>query len=337
MKKLLLFNCLLCLSTGAFAQTLTLTGPSYIQNFNTIGSSMPTGWRVYNGSGASSIGALETLATSSTTGVFRDTSCGATNVTSGGFKNYASANAVTEGTPCSVQQTTTDRALGVRQVSKTNIAHPNLDSGAAFVLVLTNTASMYNFNLQFKLQSLDTSSPRVTKWMVDYAIGSPTSFTPVTTVPANPTTGGNTFSNTNVTVNFGTAFDNKSSNIYIRVVTLGASTGSGNRASTAIDDFQLTYYSPVGIKNINEVDGAAFNQLGIGTSSAINFNFNTIDAGEYTLSMTDMTGRMIHSEKLNIVNGDNNISVMNANLPSGMYVARLTNGTTNGIVKVVVQ
>ncbi len=337
MKKLLLFNSLLCLATGAFAQTVTLTGTSYMQDFNSIGSSMPTGWRVYNGSGASSIGSLEVLATSSTTGVYRDTACGSSNVTSGGFKNYASANVTTEGTPCSVQQTTSDRALGVRQVSKTNLTHPNLDSGAAFVVVLANTTSLYNFNLQFKLQSLDTSSPRLTKWMVDYAIGSPTAFTPIATVPANPTTGGNVFSNTNVTVNFGTALDNKPSNIYIRVVTLEVSTGTGNRASSAIDDFQLTYSSTVDVRNINEAGATSFNQLGIGNASAVNFNFNTIDAGEYTLTLSDMTGRTMHTEKVNVLSGDNNIAVLNANLAAGMYVARLTNGTTNGVVKVVVQ
>jgi trimeric autotransporter adhesin len=337
MKKFLLVPALACLAFGASAQTLTLTGTSYTQNFDGIGSGLPTGWRLYAASSATSIGALETLNTSATTGVFNDTACGANSVTSGGFKNYASANVCTEGTPCATQQAATNRALGVRQVSKTNATHPNLDSGAAFVLVLTNTTDINNVALQFKLQSLDTSSPRITKWMVDYAIGSPTSFTPIATTPSTLTTGGNTFSNTTVSVNFGTALDNKSSNVYIRITSLEVSTLFGNRASTAIDDFSLTWTGSVGVNNINTVSPLSLTQVGAATSSSVKFMYDAAEAGTYALSIFDMTGRKVYNEQLNAKVGLNNINVTNASLVPGMYVAKLANGSNSSVVKVVVE
>jgi hypothetical protein len=77
---------------------------------------------------------------------------------------------------------------------------------------------------------------------VEYGLGdNPSSFTTVTTAPATLTTNVGTFSSTPVTVNFGTALNNLSQKVWIRIVTLTATTGSNNRPSTAIDDLQLTW------------------------------------------------------------------------------------------------
>lgn len=336
MKRTLLFSCLLGLSVSAMAQVTLSTSP-YTQNFNTLGSGIPSGWRVYGGSKPTTVGTLKSVATSAATGVFNDTTCGATAVSSGGFKNYASANATTEGTSCTAQQSTSDRALGVRQVSKTNATNGDLDSGAAFVLVLSGTTGLTDFNLSFKLQSLDTSSARTTKWIVDYGIGSnPTTFTPVTTSPASLTTGGHTFSNTSVTVNFGSALNNQSSNVFIRVVTLEESTGSGNRASTAIDDVSLTFTGSVGIEDVTNNGNLPFTVVGTPTSSSISFNCAAPEAGNYTLSLFDMTGRQVYNDQMLLNNGAQTRTI-NTNLASGMYVAKLSNGATTSSAKVIVQ
>jgi hypothetical protein len=50
-----------------------------------------------------------------------------------------------------------------------------------------------------------------------------------------------TFASTAVAVNFGTALNNLNQKVWIRIVTLAATTGSGNRPSSAIDDVQLTW------------------------------------------------------------------------------------------------
>lgn len=220
------------LSFAAHAQ-LTLTGTSYTQNFDNIGTALPTGWMCYTGASATALG-------TDVTGAFVNTPGNTTvwNYTSGNFRNVASANGFTyfaDGT-ATAQNSATDRALGVRQVSATN-------TGVAFVLEIANTTGLSNFNLSFKLQSLDSTSPRTTTWLVDYGTGAtPSTFTPATAV-GTVTTGGNTYSNNTVTVNFGNALDNQAGPVYIRIATLTTTTGSGNRATSAIDDYQLTWNS----------------------------------------------------------------------------------------------
>jgi hypothetical protein len=126
--------------------------------------------------------------------------------------------------------------LGVKQTGTTGF-----DPGSAFVFELNNTSGKTNLALNFLLQSLADGVGRTTTWQVDYAVGNhPTSFTPVTTSPSNITTSG-TFSSTPIAVNFGNALDNKSSKVWIRIVTLSATTGSGSRASSAIDDVEISW------------------------------------------------------------------------------------------------
>ncbi len=337
MKKSLLSFALLAIAATSFAQ-VTLSGTSYTQNFNSLGSGLPTGWRVYSKATPTALGTVASLTSSATTGIWADTSCGVNNVLTGGFKNYASANTMTMGSACTAQQSATDRALGVRQVSYTSATNPGLDSGAAFVLVLTNTTGMTGFNMSFKMQSLDTSSPRTTKWTVDYAVGAtPTSFTALTTSPASPLlTGNSVFSNTTVTANFGTALDNKSSNVYIRVAALQQSTGSGNRASSAIDDFNLTWTSTVGINDINNNGETSVAVLGDATSSNVALNCNVAEAGNYTITLHDMAGRNVYTTSAQFVAGVNVHNLRNINVPGGLYVATVTNGTTRSVAKVAI-
>jgi hypothetical protein len=126
--------------------------------------------------------------------------------------------------------------LGVKQTGTTGF-----DPGSAFVFELNNTSGKTNLALNFLLQSLTDGVGRTTTWQVDYAVAdNPASFIPITTSPSNITTSG-AFSNTPVTVNFGNALDNKSSKVWIRIVTLSATTGSGSRASTGIDDVEISW------------------------------------------------------------------------------------------------
>ena len=205
---------------------VTLAGTSYIELFDNLGSGLPTGWTVRTGANASSLGTTATLTTTAT----------AWANTTGAFKNFASADGLVATSTATEQANNTDRALGLRQTAAVG------DPGGAFTLQILNTNGLSNFQLSFKLQSLDQTSPRTTTWLVQYASGSsPSSFTTVATVPPTLQTGNSTFSNTTVTVNFGSQLDNLPQNVWIRIVALSASTGSGNRPSTGIDDFTLTY------------------------------------------------------------------------------------------------
>ncbi len=207
---------------------IVLTGTSYSENFDGIGTALPTGWSVRTGATASVLGAEAQFAVAAKS--WTDSQ--------GAFKNYASADGLTVGSDATAQNASSDRALGLRQSS--SFGNP----GGAFVMQIANTLDKNSFEMSFKLQSLDTSSARTTTWIVDYGIGtSPTIFTPIATVPATITTGTNTFSNTNVTINFGISLDNISQPVWIRITTLTAAAGpsGSNRASSAIDDVQLTW------------------------------------------------------------------------------------------------
>ncbi len=213
-----------------FAQSVwaqvTLPGSgTYTETFDGIGTSLPNGWTVRTGATATSLGTSATYVMAAT----------AWNNATGAFKNFASGDIGSAGD----QAAATDRALGLRQTGAVG------DPGGAFALQLNNTTGYQNFSLSFKLQSLDAASPRVVTWRVDYGFGAaPTTFTDASAA-GTLTTGGSQFANNTITANLGSVLNNQTGPVWIRIVTIAASTGSGNRPSTGIDDFSLTY-APTG-------------------------------------------------------------------------------------------
>ncbi len=210
---------------------VTLSTSPYTQDFDAISGGLPTGWTVRTVATNSSLGSVATLNTAQIQW----------SSISGQFANCASANSPASITWTNTQQNaSTDRALAVRQSS----GFLGSDPGAAFVLQISNTNGLSNFNLSFTLMQLDTTvtAGRTTTWNVDYGIGaSPGIFNNATTNPATLTTTRNNWGSTNVTVNFGSALDNIASNVWIRITTKSASTGGGSRPFTAIDDFSLSF------------------------------------------------------------------------------------------------
>lgn len=341
MKKIvLLFTLAFSCTVYSGKAQVTLSGTSYTENFDMLGSGIPNGWSTYRNATSSSMGSIESL-TSTLAGypsmVRPDTSC-AGLVLGGGFKNFPSATVASVGDNwCAAPPSYSNRALGVRQVSPTNGSHPNLDPGAAFALQIANTINCKTFSLTFKLQSFDTSSPRITTWSVDYGFGtSPTSFT-AASATGTLTTGGKVFSNNTINVNFGTALDNNSSPLWIRIVALAGSSGSGNRPSTAIDDFSLTWLNTAGIEDVASYGNLSLTVLGTASSSAINFGISTEEFGQYTLTLLDMTGRIVYSNALQLTTGNQTHTVNNTNLKAGVYIAKVSNGKTMGLTKLVVQ
>ncbi|NJN34958.1 MAG: hypothetical protein HC817_12600 [Saprospiraceae bacterium] len=236
MRKILihLFVGVFFLQLNAQTTSVTLSGTQYLENFNNIGAGLSLGWGTKTGvTSNTALGTDAALTTASTT---------LWNSTSGRFNNYASGNIGATGD----QNSATDRALGVRQTGAVG------DPGAAFVVKLANTTGFSDFQLSFKLQSLDATSVRSVNWVLEYATGeTPTAFTALNTTPATLTTGGSTFSNATVNANLGAALNNISSPVWIRLRTAAASTGSGNRPTTAIDDFILTFSGASASPTIN--------------------------------------------------------------------------------------
>lgn len=331
---------LLSLVAGASIATnaqVTLTGTTYSQNFNSLASGLPTGWTCYVSASSSAAGTLSPFDGNVNYGLYADTVQGGgactAEIRDGAFKSFPSANVATKASTCSEQKLVTDRALGVRQ---TGASFPGADPGAAFVFKIANTTGRSAFQLSFKMQSLDTTSPRTTTWIVDYGIGAtPTSFTPAVTSPASLVTGNYVFSNTPVSVNFGSDLDNKSSAVWIRIAALTASSGSGTRTASAIDDFSLTWTGSVGVYDISANPNASLNVYGAATNSKVTFGYNVAEGGDYALSIHDITGRNVYNG--NFTAGEAGTHTVNGlNLASGFYVARMSNGNSTAVTKFTV-
>ena len=259
---------MLCGIQSASAQ-ITLSGNSYTENFDQLSTGLPAGFSIRTAAKTGALGSAATLTTDPTLW----------NNTSGAFKNFASATGLTSAAESATQNAATNRALGVRQTG--TFADGSANAGPAFVFQLTNTSARTGFKLNFLLQSLDATSTRTTTWRVDYATGAtPTAFTPV---GATFTTGNSTFSNTPVAVDFGNQLDNINDVVWIRIVAPDGSSGSGTRASSAIDDFALTWNTTAPNAPTLTVlpNGLGFGRINLAATSTV--------IG-YTLTGTNLTG-----------------------------------------------
>src|SRR5581483_3105467 len=246
-----------------FAQ-VTLTGNHYTETFDAIASGLPAGWSVTTNASATNAGAAVSFVTNATSW----------GTAAGQFANYASTTN-NDGTPFTgteavgIQSAATNRSPGVRLTGTFG------DPGAAFVVRLQNTLGFVNFQLRVDLNMLSVQG-RSNVWTVDYAIGpSPSAFTPVGTY-TDP--GG--FGTTNKTFTFGGALDNQSQTVWIRVVTLAASTGSGSRDTVGIDNFTLSY-NPVSPVPLN-IDLIGTNAVLTWTNPAFLLQTASAVAGPYT-------------------------------------------------------
>ena len=210
---------LLFLPAAAFAQ-LTLTGTSYTQNFDNLGTSLPSDWTVRTGATASSLGTSATFTTASSTWAN----------TTGDFKNLASATGLSSGSTTLAQNNSTNRALGIRQAGSFG------DPGASFNFNFNSTGLTLS-SLSVDLQLLSPQGYSTT-WSLQYATGaSPSSWTTFATY-SDP----GTFGSTTITASSGALSGmSNQNNVWFRAVALSASTGSGSRDTFALDNFNLTF------------------------------------------------------------------------------------------------
>lgn len=259
--------------SGTGLGVINLTSAPYVQDFNSIGSGLPDGITGRSGATSTALGTVLTYSTVDASWV----------ATGGGLKNYRSG---TDDAPV------TDRALGIRQVTAT-------DPGAAFVFQIANTTNKINFTLDFLLQSLDAGSPRTTTWTVQYGIGTnPTSFVTPALVTGTLTTGGNNFGVNPIHVDFGSSLDDITDVVTIRIAALTGSSGTGNRPSSAIDDFTLNWQSPTDKTISTSVSGLSFPATNVGANSTLSYTVNSTNltddlvittTGSYTVSADNNT------------------------------------------------
>lgn len=287
---------IICISFFNCIGQITLNSSPFIEDFNSVSAGLPTGVTIKTGATASSFGTDAVL----------NVNPSAWNVTSSGFRNSASATGLTATSDLTSQSASTNRALALRQSGSFG------DPGGSFVFQIANTTDKNAFALNFKNQSLDNTSTRSVTWVVDYALGdTPTAFT-----NANATgtliTGGSAFSNNTITVNFGNALDNKTSKVWIRISTLAASTGSGNRPTTAIDDFNLSWTAAGGLPDVTAPTVVSLipanDAINVSNNAPLEIRFSELMAkgtgNIAVINVTDNTTENIDvtSNKVNITN-----------------------------------
>jgi len=219
----ILFLAATCLVSNASAQ-LTLTGTSYAESFDSVGTQIPTGWSVTTSATASTLGTAAT---------FDTTVLAWSSTSTGGFRNIASANiAFTSNT--SSQSGDTNRALGWRPTSPA-------ERNGAVTLQLTNTTGFQNFSLSFDLFTANDVSGAQT-YVVEYRVGNTGSFTQIGSTYTTPTTGASTFNS--VSYSFIStdlaAINDQNSAVFLRIRGT-ASSGSGNLDTIGLDNFSLSY------------------------------------------------------------------------------------------------
>ena len=130
----------------------------------------------------------------------------------------------------------------MRQVGNTNSTFPGSDPGAAFVFRFNSSGKALT-ELKFDLWILD-SQPRSAIYTIDYGLGSaPTVFSPLKTLSGLDAAWGKT----TVTLTSGELVAlNNQSDVWLRIAILDATTGSGNRDTSALDNFSISFNAATG-------------------------------------------------------------------------------------------
>jgi hypothetical protein len=219
MKKLMLSLIAATTLAATVQGQVVISDPGYTQNFNSIGSGLPTGWSVRTNATASALGSAATFTTGTTS--WGDTA--------GAFKNFAASTSLTETATPAAQSGSTNRALGIRQTGSFG------DAGASFNFHFS-TLGVQVTSISLDLMMLSVQ-PRSTTWSIQYGVGaSPSSFMTLGTWSDPGAFGSTSFTFT--TTDFGTALDNQS-DLWFRVAALSGSSGSGTRDSMGIDNFSI--------------------------------------------------------------------------------------------------
>ena len=209
---------------SATAGTLTLSGTSYTQSFDSLGTgtgsaTLPEGWDVRTGATATGLGSMSASVAKQTWGD-----------NAKGFINTASATGLSSNSSTEAQGASTNRALGIRQASDFG------DPGAAFNFNFNSTGQILQA-ASIDLVMLSVQGRSVT-WSLQYGLGpAPTSFTTITTWTDPGVWGTTTVAVDNASL---AALSNQPG-AWLRLAAFSVSTGSGSRDTVAIDNIQIAY------------------------------------------------------------------------------------------------
>ena len=119
--------------------------------------------------------------------------------------------------------------------------------------------------------------------------------------------------------------------LYLRVKAAGSSNCPNLDTTANATNQTASVNCPTGI---NDVAGnvTALNVIPNPMNSTAEVKFSVAVAGQYTLSMTDVTGKLVMSRELEVEAGDNTVSIDRNNLSEGVYLLSLSDGR-NAITK----
>lgn len=112
-----------------------------------------------------------------------------------------------------------------------------------------------------------------------------------------------------------------------------ATNATQTTANFYVDDVQLLDWTGVGIAETNS-------EMNITVSPNPNdgqftINGNGMKSGNYNLNVTDMLGKVVHNETLNVSGTMNH--TLDVNLEAGIYFVNLSDGTTTSTKKIVIR
>jgi hypothetical protein len=213
---------------ASFSQ-IALSGSSYMQNFDALGSGLPAGWSVSTSATINSLGTTATFTSAQT----------AWDATSAAFRNISS-NDIAFGSNGAAQSANANRALGWRPVGSNAGEVAPFRTGAV-TLEIENTLGFRDFKLSLDLfQSNNTSG--VQTYVVEYRVGISGNFIQI----------GTSYTTSDLAANFVdfnvrqltnislAALDDQAEPVFIRVRGT-TSSGSTNLDTIGLDNFVLTY------------------------------------------------------------------------------------------------
>lgn len=319
MKKLSFLIILMCAGIMAQAQSpLYLSGTFYAQDFDNLGNGIPIGWRVDTSADqAAGLGGNAIARYSANTTPW--------NTSSRGFYNFAAADAMglNSSSTSTDQANATDRALGVKQVTDWD----NATEQVAYNLHIANTVGLSNLSISVKVQTFQQNSSRNNTWLMQYGFGAnPTTFTTLATIPTTIYVDSSA-ANQTITGNFGTALNNQSQNVWIRLIPIGQSQGLGNRPIVAIDDVQLLWTGTAAgnpkpnLTAVSPLNNAT--NVSITSDLVMTFDKNvTIGTGDITIyNLTDATQQTITLPNANVTTTAMTATIANNTFANGKNYA----------------
>jgi hypothetical protein len=268
---------------------VVLSGTNYSQNFDSVGTGLPTGWNTYSAASGTVLGTLAAYHTVPTN--WANSSALWWNMAS---LTNADGSSVPTNSTTTQQGAVANRVIGVRQTSATG------DPGAAVAVELSSTTNGSSFNVSFDWLMLSDQG-RNTVWEMDYGLGA----TPSLFTSLGKWTNGGLLSNqtnltyigvTNLAFSFGNAIDNQNQPVWIRIAALTGTTGSGNRSTFGLDNFNLSWSPPVTITNPIVITAQPTN--------------TTANAGDTTTLSVVATGTSPIYQWYEVVGGSSNILIL---------------------------